>query len=145
MEETLSARWTSWLEAHHAQIATSTASLNCESLPLDFVDRLVRKELSAEGCSQRQLLTHLALDLEPLEWSASSTSNMGERPCTFSQDCKVYLWPADSGYRCNHGQCVSAGGHPSGWVDATIPKDCDKGGYMDCDCKYVLYRVLFID
>ena len=70
-----------------------------------------------------------------------SRDSMGERPCTFSQDCKVYLWPADSGYRCNHGQCVSAGGHPSGWVDATIPKDCDKGGYMDCDCKYVLYNI----
>ena len=66
-----------------------------------------------------------------------------DRPCTFSPDCKVYLWPADSGYACNYGQCVSAGGHPSGWVDATIPKDCDKGGYMDCDCKYVLLHTIF--
>ena len=67
--------------------------------------------------------------------------DFGDRPCTFSPDCEVYLWPADSGFACNHGQCVSAGGHPSGWVDATIPKDCDKGGYMDCDCKYVLYNI----
>ena len=69
--------------------------------------------------------------------------DFGDRPCTFSQDCEVYEWPADSGYGCNYGQCVSAGGHPSGWVDATIPKDCDKGGYMDCDCKYVLLHTIF--
>ena len=82
----LSERWTSWLEAHRAQSATSRRSENCQHLPERFVEKIVRKELSAEGFSvpvQRQLLTHLALGLEPLESSAGSISQRAECHITF--------------------------------------------------------------
>ena len=61
----------------------------------------------------------------------------GDRPCNFSQDCKVYECMADAHCVCNHGDCVTVGHHPSLWINRKIPKDCNEGGYMDCDCKYV--------
>ena len=65
-----------------------------------------------------------------------------DRPCTFSPDCVPC--PADVYCKCNHGRCVSLGPHPNddpnnGLNNPKIPKECDEGGYKDCDCKYVSY------
>ena len=65
-----------------------------------------------------------------------------DQPCTFSQDCVPCA--ADVYCKCNHGRCVSLGPHPNddpnlGLDYPKIPKECDEGGYKDCDCKYVSY------
>ena len=66
------------------------------------------------------------------EWHQSRNGT-----CTFTPDCKESLRCqniADAYCVCNHGLCVIVGIHWADWV-----KDCDEGGYKDCDCKYASY------
>ena len=62
--------------------------------------------------------------------------------CTFTPDCQETQscrMIADAYCKCNHGQCVTVSLHASHWIDPNITRDCDEGGYKDCDCKYALY------
>ena len=62
--------------------------------------------------------------------------------CTFTPDCQETQscqMIADAYCKCNHGLCVIVGLHPADWGNQNITKDCDEGGYKDCDCKYALY------
>ena len=62
--------------------------------------------------------------------------HLGNGTCTFTPDCKKALKCqniADAYCVCNHGLCVIVGIHWADWI-----KDCDEGGYKDCDCKYGL-------
>ena len=59
--------------------------------------------------------------------------------CTFSPDCAACQeMIADATCVCNRGKCEVVGLHPSDWADPDAKKECDKGGYKDCACKYTL-------
>ena len=74
------------------------------------------------------------------EWHQSRNGT-----CTFTTDCKEAMRCrniADAYCKCNHGLCSIVGLHPADWGNQNITKDCDEGGYKDCDCKYALYLYL---
>ena len=68
MTASLSDRWSAWWEEHAREGRASDTSHDLCSVPLKFVDRAVRKDLTHEGLSfpsRRLLEQRLTHDLEP--------------------------------------------------------------------------------
>ena len=82
MTASLSDRWSTWWEEHAREGRALNTSQPISSVPITFVDRAVRKDLTHEGLSfptRRLLEQRLTHDLEPLEQDKRKAGGGGEQ------------------------------------------------------------------
>ena len=115
MKASLSDKWSAWWAEHARENSASTTSESLCSVPLTFVDRTVRKDLTHEGLifpSRGLLETQLTQHLEPLRTQARLDGRGSEQPVQLMHVLNLVWLPL-----IEHIEALSEG-RPAAWTSA---------------------------